>query len=76
VVSAGLLEAQVHHAYATLVMKCLQLLHDGVGAPYQGQQAPPGRGRLPGSMGAAASIVEVAWVERLSVARRDHRPGH
>src|SRR5712692_5503983 len=37
VVGAGLLEAQVHHTHAALVMERLQLLHDGVGAPHQGQ---------------------------------------
>ena len=76
VVGARLLEAQVHHAHAALVMERLQLLHDGVGAPHQGQQPPPGLDRLPGSLGAAGSTVAVARVERLSVARREHRPGH
>src|SRR5712691_8121068 len=76
VVGAGLLEAHVHHAHAALVMERLQLLHDGVGAPHQGQQPPPGLDRLPGSLGAAGSDVAVARVELLAVARREHRPGH
>ena len=76
VVGAGLLEAQVHHAHAALVMKCLQLLDDSVGASHQGQQPPAGLDRLPGSLGVAGSAIAVARAERLSVARREHRPGH
>src|SRR5262249_26086561 len=76
VVGAGLLEAQVHHAYAALVVERLQLLHDGVRAPYQGQQSPPGLDCLPGSLDTAGSDDTGARVEPLAVACREHRPSH
>src|SRR5215831_3151487 len=76
VVGAGLLEAQIHHAHTALVMERLELLHDGVGAPYEGQQLAPKLTWWPGCLGAAGSAIAGARVERPAVARREHRLGH
>lgn len=52
---AGMLEAQVNHADAALIMQCLSLLHDGVGAPQQAERCSPGRSRLPAPLASIGS---------------------